>query len=602
MRRWRPKLARLWRRLLDLSCYVLAGIGVVMFALGSWGFYQYGATGDSGWGVTGSVYRALQLFIAESGSLEPPLPLGLEVARFGAPFVTVALSVAAIAQGLSRFILRFRRGHVLVCGLGRKGLLFAQAFHRDGMKVVAVDRDPNAEGVGGVRLMGIRFVQADASDEELFKQVGANAKRVIAVTGDDMANVKLLRRAEKEDSKIAAERTASAHVRTGDLFDLLCAQQVANSTRTGLFNIYEQGAWALLTELPPFMRRPGAKDPPTPHVAVLGVGEMGGRLITQLGRTWSAYRTSESTRLRIVLVDIEAAKRKDFLLAQHPQLAKVCDLVCLDDMDVRSQQFNGGAVLVDPKLGSPSTVYVCFDDDERALATALTVQLHGGLGESTQIIVIVEDEKGAEELLRSNSASRKAKTGRVAEGCEAVTTHGDSPAAAGRPPKIGPPKIVPFSILTRTCIPELLDNCWKELVARAISNHYEEHLGGRLRLWRDLTEEDREKNRDAADCVPHLLEEIGCVMVPARMWGQRVRVLAGDEVETMAQLEHHRYKDWMETRGWTYGPRSKEKKTNPSLVLWEKLDNHNRDFARAQVRLLPAALAQAGYVIESRPG
>jgi len=96
-----------------------------------------------------------------------------------------------------------------------------------------------------------------------------------------------------------------------------------------------------------------------------------------------------------------------------------------------------------------------------------------------------------------------------------------------------------------------------------------------------------------------LLEAIGCEMAHPGDWGDQVRELSDGETETIAPLEHQRYKEWMEARQWTYAPAPKnaERKTNPSLVPWADLDEHSRVFTRSQIELLPAALAQAGYVI-----
>ena len=319
-------------------------------------------------------------------------------------------------------------------------------------------------------------------------------------------------------------------------------------------------------------------------MAVLGVGKMGMRLTIQLARSWSAFGGVPDRRLRIVLVDVAATRRKDFLLAQHPQIKEVCDLVC-HDMDVRSQAFGRGAVLVEKRREPPAVVYVCFDSDELGVAAALAIRLHSGLDSRTQIVVIVEDEAGSARVLSPDGAQGLAGA------------YGVPVAPADKP------AIVLFSLLVRTCVPELLVNQWQELVARAISNHYEWRLGRDRRLWRELSEDDKDENRDAAAYVPTLLEAIGCGMAHPRAGGKKVRDFSPAEVETITPLEHERHRKWMESRAWTYapGPRNEERKTNPSLVPWDDLDKGRRDFTCSQIRWLPAALAQAGYVIAPKP-
>ncbi len=80
-------------------------------------------------------YRTLLLIPMTSGDVDGAR-WPLDAARFLLPFL-VAWTAFRALLGLFRdhwqqFFLRFRRGHVIICGLSRKGWLLAQGFANAG--------------------------------------------------------------------------------------------------------------------------------------------------------------------------------------------------------------------------------------------------------------------------------------------------------------------------------------------------------------------------------------------------------------------------------------------------------------------------------------
>src|SRR4028118_475518 len=74
-----------------------AGLGAltaVAVVLGTIGFERLPQGGS--WSLADSLYRSLQLFVLESGSVNPPVPWQLEIARMLAPALTVAAAVLAL--------------------------------------------------------------------------------------------------------------------------------------------------------------------------------------------------------------------------------------------------------------------------------------------------------------------------------------------------------------------------------------------------------------------------------------------------------------------------------------------------------------------------
>ena len=69
--------------------------------------------------------------------------------------------------------------------------------------------------------------------------------------------------------------------------------------------------------------------------------------------------------------------------------------------------------------------------------------------------------------------------------------------------------------------------------------------------------------------------------------------------EPVAQAEHERWRQALESDGWRWGPGSKdpERKLHPCLVTWDELPEDEREKDRDAIRRLPEILAGAGYTL-----
>jgi hypothetical protein len=145
----------------------------------------------------------------------------------------------------------------------------------------------------------------------------------------------------------------------------------------------------------------------------------------------------------------------------------------------------------------------------------------------------------------------------------------------------------------------------RDVLGRAVHEHYRRNQDLRkppddlaLQPWDELTEDLRESNRKQADHIPVKLKAIGCSFRPVAGRGPAASVFAGDEVETMARLEHER---WMQERrlaGWTYGEqRESEHRKSPYLVPYDDLADGVKDWDREAVWSIPAILALAKFEV-----
>jgi hypothetical protein len=119
-----------------------------------------------------------------------------------------------------------------------------------------------------------------------------------------------------------------------------------------------------------------------------------------------------------------------------------------------------------------------------------------------------------------------------------------------------------------------------------------------LRPWEELSDDQREENREWARSVPAKLADVGAAVQEIVDWELELFQFTETEVERLAELEHERWFEWRRRHGWSHAAaRDDDRKLHPGMVPWEQLGSDSRDVDREQVRNLPRQLARAGFEI-----
>ncbi len=566
-----------WRTAQWPIIWILAAAAV---ALGYVGFARYyRATGEARSPVD-LLYYALQLFPLQSGAVAGPVPWQLQVARFLAPLVGIYTAAQALAHifGKQLQVLKVRlyKGHIVICGLGRKGELLARRFRERGEKVVAIELEEDNDAVGSSRALGARVILGDASDRAILREAGVErARQVIAVCGSDGANAEIAVHArELSAGRKTSALTCVVHIFDAELCALLRERELMEGGedrfRLEFFNVFETGAAAMLEEVP--WRREGGSPS---HLLVVGLGQLGESLVLRAAR---GTRPPSGERLQVTVVDREARRKSEALCFKAPFLARSCDLTPYD-LDVRSPEFQRAGFAFD--AGGSVTLaatYVCLDDDAAGLAAALA--LHRLLrGSEVPIVVRMAEESGLATLLAGE----------------------DRPGGRFE-------NLRGFGLLERTCQPDQLLTVSRETLARAMHEAYLLQQGGTGRApesnpalvpWEELSEELKESNRRQAGDIGRKLAAIGCELRALRGWEADPFELAPQEVELIAQMEHARWLEEKRVAGWTYAPGHKDPKerTNPNLLPWGDLTEATREMNRSAACEIPTFLASIGFEI-----
>lgn len=566
----------------------LGGLGILALLLGFWGFEQYLSAQGSEHSHWDNLYLAIQLFTLESGSITGDIPWQLQISRFLSPALLAYTAVVALLELFRNqyqlYRVRFLNDHVVICGMGYKGLLLANEWRQQGYEVVGIERDQNVANSEQCKESGAIILIGNAADRGLLDKARIqSAKYLFSVCGDDGVNSEVAMYAREQcQQREQGVLTCFLHIEDVDLVNLLHEREIStqqvDAIRISFFNIYDSGARSLVTEFPPF---DNDNIQVWPHILLIGAGVMGRSFLIHAARLWGMSHGQQNGKLRITLIDRQADERRQLLMLEYPQLGQLCDIAVMP-MDVQSAEFHKGRFLFDDGGDITVTgVYIFLGNDSLGVSSALALR-RWTARRPIQVVVSMAYETGLSSLLKGEDGS------------------GD-----------GYDYIYSFGLFDRTCRPDLLLNeSTNEVLARAIHENYvsAEHLKGQtpesnpsMVPWHVLPDDLKESNRQQADDIGAKLAKIGRRIVTIDDWDIPLSEFSNDEIEMLAKAEHDRWVAEKTKAGWEYaeGEQDRQKKTHPDLKPWNELDKLTKDKDRNAVSALPMLLAKVGFTIET---
>jgi hypothetical protein len=561
---------------------VLLGLGLLSVVLGYIGFVKLSSAVGERRSPMDLLYMALQLFVLKSGSEPGPKSWELEIARLLAPALTFYAAGRGLAalmhQQLQSARLSRLKGHTVICGLGRMGLLLAGRLREMGRSVLVIEADKDNPLINTCTDAGVPVLIGTAKDSVLLRRGAAHrAKHLICACGDDGTNAEIACVAREF---VAAEKggplTCYVHIADPELCILLGREEMGarktGACRIEYFNVYANAARSVLAEFP-------IGDGKAPHVIVVGIGRMGQHLVAHAAREWWHAHRADGKRMRITVVDRCAERKAASLTRRYPRLLDACDLMPVE-IEVESPDFEQGAFLFDESGRCTATAaYVCLEDSVISLRAALSLLQHSKAC-PFRIVVRMSADGGLGSLIQPGRDARSRSFEHV---------HA-------------------FELLERVSRPEALLTGSREAIAVSIHQEYVRirtetgdtpETNPSLVSWEALPEYFKEQNREQADSIAEKLRAIDCAIVPLTDWTAEDLKFTDDEVEIMARMEHLRWMEQAKSEGWVYAPGDKDpvRKTNPCLLPWEDLPKDIQEIDRNAVREIPPLLAEVGYQV-----
>jgi voltage-gated potassium channel Kch len=572
--------------------WFLFGLALLAFVLGTVGFYEYDLKNAPHASPLTAAYQSLQLFVLHAPHLDRELPKALEVGRWAAAVVflwaVVKLALLAMRKDWSSLTLLWRQDHVVICGLEKLGLPLALEAKQRGWKPVAIEQDPQAEGVRVATQYGIPVVIGDACQEPTLRRARLHrANRLFAVCAQDEANVGIAALAGRSEVRGASARKLECLLFIAD------PQLRANLQRQNAFPRQGEHFQVNVRGLDICARLVLAGNPldesraghPLDHVpippdskkkarfVITGFGEMGQSLALHAAKIG---HFANAEKLQITIIDEQAAKLMVSFDAGYPMFRKICDVRVLtgslDDLAIADELANSCHTAEASE--EPTTFAVCHDDND-SLNLRLALRLVRMLPKCRAPVLI-----------------------------HLTTTCGFAHLLPPEGPRALDWRLRPFGMLEDvwtlgTLIDEEQDRlatAWHEEYCDSLRRRREagEQIKPRPaeKPWDKLEEMFKESNRGFSDHLPVKLRAIGFRIGPLEgRTQQRIPELSQRERELLARMEHARWcsEHWLD--GWTYdATRDDANKKHPDLVPWDKLPSHegriDRDMMASICRVL----------------
>ena len=400
---WRGRLRPLWK---EVRAPLVLLLALAVIVLGTIGFSKPAGGGLEWWeGLIKSVQ--LFGFAGGDVSSESPLTLNIArllgplLVGYAAIRGLLLLSREQIRRLGFRFL---RRNHVVVAGLGDVGFRLAATLNEAGARVIALDRDPTHPSIEGCRERGIGTLIGDATDVDVLRAVRVDrAKYLIVTPGVDSVAIDVIAAA----TEAAGERASNplltyAHIEDRALWQAMAARSLVEGRdpdlRIELFNLYEVAARLLLDEHPPFAAGAnGAGPAPILLVADEALAEI---LILNMARLWRNARSDRDQLVELTVAGPDASAICERAYEQHEGLRNVCRLSPVDGDP-------GGRRLYDLACATRfAAIYVALADEARGLASAL--QLAQAPGPPAPLTLVINDERLGAATLAGGARERRA--------------------------------------------------------------------------------------------------------------------------------------------------------------------------------------------------
>ncbi len=591
-------------------------LGLVAAGFGARGLWiyevKYGPPPD----VFSVAYHTLQLFLLHAPHLDHTVPWQLHVGRWLAAIVVLV----AVVRGLltvfrSEFwlwVAHFRRGHIVICGLGRLGIQLAHEFRRNGFRVVAIERSGAAGSIATAANAGVAVLVGDATSPATLSHAAVDrASKIIAVCDDEQTNVAI---AATVGELLAGRRSAgeSSKKKSGDACCLECWIFITDPRLRQTFqldqlfphtgehyqvnvrglDLFELAARQVLRRVPLDYERINPADSTIVHLVIVGFGSMGQHLAMQAARIG---HFANFKKLRITVVEQKDSERTAVFTKGHKKFADVCDFASPDD--ISGDPLDPDVILRFLPRSDPKelvSVALCWDSSKTGDSDQADFLQGLERDDATNLslaLAIAQDGAGSRNVLAFQT--RKAGFASLFP-------------VEGRSRAIGP-QVRAFGMLEEAWSLEALFHEREDRIARALHEDFlEKKLADGKRIgerpafyhWEQLPERFRDSNRRAADHIRVKLRAIGYRLDDIRRDLPPVQSFNGDQTELLARMEHESWCAELLLQNYSYGPKRDDvAKTHPYLVPWDKLDDDAKQWDRDQVKAIPEALKLAGYGI-----
>lgn len=584
-------------------------IAVASFGLGFWAYWSHGT------GAADSAFQSLQMFhLHYHAPHDGSKPLTLEVARFGAACFGLGLLPAMLGVSLfrgdwRRFCARhFWGGQVVVCGHCSRTLSLLKDLRtarpgQNRQRVVFVGHCPSPFGD---LPPGVVHLEGNAETGDLLQAAGVHrAARLVALNEDDRSNLEILIAA----GRICEERKRrgsplecfahlqDTHLQSGLHVHLGDTRRFSKHLRIHLFNYYEIAARFLARSFP----LPEAlldKVPLPEHYIIVGFGSFGqnvARKLVKMGQIFVHEGVVAGADVwkvvppRVTVIDPQGETAAAPFLRTHETFEERCQWQLLP-LSCESPQFLNLSFLDAADAPARTSIIFCLENETVSLRTALLLhdfcrKAQRDKGIDALYLRLAHPERLGDLITRFTADRRKPALHLFAPDSDIFSADAIFGAS--------------LDALARAIHDE-----WLAVEIRDRRDNNQAPAAGRT--WEDLSEQDQESNREAADHMWAKLRTLGYELhqpVPGEPVAPPDPALLAELMareDELARVEHYRWMTWRWLDGWRFGPvrtsmediESGKPKFHPDMVPYEQLDNATKERDKVNIRVISRLLRE----------
>jgi|GEM_PF-3856679 len=557
---------RFWKS--EARWYLLGIAWVAALIISGYGFLTYSIVHQLSWNFTEIFYRSLQLIVLESGSVDGPMNLYLDIARFSLPALTGITALQAVSVFFYHQLLGFRlmliRNHLVVVGTGPKSFSLVRDASSKGIPCLVIgDNFPAIKNFE--RSSGVDFIHADPNEPESLRIARIErASHLVFFLDDDTQNL----RGALNAKVILGEHSVNCviELKSLDLVEIAKGVPFSREGHLGMkleiFNDYARASQWLIDNDPVWN-----EQRPPKVVEIFSVGNLGTSLMEKILYTWNAH--PDSSIKKLILYDQDATIKSKWMIQRHPEITKLCNL---EVREVNLQSRNEVEWAIGQNLDQKTDkIYLCNSDPLINLQLILMIQAFPQFSTTDIHVRMSEDLQGLASLLGVN------------------------------PRKNGQARIFTFDLHHHFCTVDLVLGGVTESLARGLFYEYRKAslLEPEQNAWEKLKDEEKKSNRHLAGRILKQINQYGYRVLPLRSWSNIDKEFLPDELDQMARHEHCAWRDEKIATGWRHGLiTDPSNKIHADLVEWENLPPSEKKKNIQFFIGLPRLLANLGYSLE----
>ncbi len=567
---------------------VLTVVGTLVFGL--WGFVIYESRNDPSKSPDYFTlfYYSCQLLIGHGVHLEKEIPWQLHAGRiFGLIFLftagLTAFALFAHQEMMSiRLKLKWRRNHVVICGLGDMGFRLAKSARHNGKFVVAIEKKEENTSIEQASNNGILVIEGDATEMSVLRQGRVcRAKYIMACCAEDETNVAIasriceLMRLSKRKSTLICRIL----LKNDDVLDVLKdhaywmkVKEIPNNYQINFSDLdyHNVVARQCFNQFPMDYMSIDKNSKGKVHVVILGFERMGQHIALQTARLGHFANTTDwNAKIRMTIMDDDIEAKYKTFYSHYKKIDRICDITLrnstnLDDIAVNQDEL--------------TTFIICFEKDS-----------------------IADDDRNMEKSISFYLTHNNAKIQILSYQCTNTGYAGLFQAKMRKDDKY--PKLGAFGMIEDVYTWDVLIHENHDRMAKLIHENYlhtaEISDPEAVKVhpnWDNLAEVFRESNRQVADHLPIKLRAIGYHYEKKKKSKKSLELINDDDVLLLAKMEHKRFcaERWLD--GWELADiTDRLRKLNSTLKCWEDLEEKDRVKDIDQVKKTIPMLDSFGY-------